>query len=79
MYEMVISTLKTYQLLVVSLRGSILRPLLFIIYINNITKLSSIMEFILFANDINIFMGGSDLYKSLECVNSELEKNHLLV
>ena len=44
--------------------------------INDITKLSSIMELILFADDTTIFMSGSDLDKLVECVNSELEKNY---
>ena len=44
------------------LPGSILGPFLCIIYVN-ITKLSSIMELILSADDTNIFMSGSDLEK----------------
>ena len=33
------------------------------------------MELILFADDTNIFMMGSDLHKLVECINSELEKS----
>ena len=53
----------------------ILGLLLFIIYINDITKLSSIVKLILFAEDTNIFKSGPDIEKLVECVNSELEKS----
>lgn len=35
-------------------QGSILGPLLFLLYINNITRSSNILNYILFANDSNL-------------------------
>ena len=55
-------------------QGSILGPLLFILYINDIVNVSEIMQLILFADDTNIFMSDKSL-SVLNCrVNSELCK-----
>ena len=56
----------------VCLRGSIGGS--FFGFVNDITKLFSITELILFADATNIFMSCPDLDKLVECVNSELEK-----
>jgi hypothetical protein len=42
-------------------QGSILGPLFFLIYINDIAISSSIAEMILFADDTNVFFPDSDL------------------
>ena len=54
-------------------QGSILRPLLFLIYINDIIISSSKVEFLLFADDTSLFLANKSL-KTIELVlNSELK------
>ena len=53
-------------------QGSILGPLLFILYINDIVNCSDLLLFILFADDTNLFFSGNDIWKLKEIVNSEL-------
>ena len=55
-------------------QGSILGPLLFIIYINDIVNCSKLLKFILFADDTNLFYSNSDLAQLQKIVNSELTK-----
>ena len=43
------------------LQGSILGPLLFILYINDIMNVSQLVKFTLFANYTNMFISESDL------------------
>ena len=53
-------------------QGSLLGPLLFIIYLNDFKKSSEILSFILFADDSNLFYSHSNPDLLLSTVNSEL-------
>jgi hypothetical protein len=55
-------------------QGSILGPLLFILYINDIANCSVRLMFILFADDTNLFFSCKDLAHLFHNVNTELEK-----
>ena len=55
-------------------QGSILGPLSFLVYINNLCSVSKVLELILFADDTNIFYSHTDASYLMEVVNLELEK-----
>ena len=55
-------------------QGSILGPLLFILYINDIVNCSHIIKFILFADDTNLFHSDSNYQRLIVTLNAELQK-----
>ena len=55
-------------------QGSILGPLLFLLYVNDIVNVSSTLIPILFADDTNVFMSGTDIADMCTLLNIELQK-----
>ena len=55
-------------------QGSNLGPLLFLLYINDLPSVSSILSFILFADDTTIFLSGNDPFYMNFILNTEITK-----
>lgn len=55
-------------------QGSILGPLLFILYINDVVNVSPLVEMFMFADDTNLFMSNSNVEILIQQMNAELCK-----
>ena len=55
-------------------QGSILGPLLFLVYVNDLCNVSSIVECLLYADDTSLYVTGSNINEMIQCMNNELER-----
>ena len=55
-------------------QGSILGPLLFLLYVNDLPNATNVLDPIMFADDTNLFYSHHDIKTLFSTVNEELEK-----
>ena len=55
-------------------KGSILGPLLFLLYVNDLNQASTLLEPFMFADDTNLFYSHQNINTVFNTANKELEK-----
>ena len=55
-------------------QGSMLDPLLFLIFVNDMSNVSQLLFTLLFADDTNVFTSGKDVRQLIAIMNNELTK-----
>ena len=55
-------------------QGSVLAPVLFLLYITDICNVSNLLKFVLFVDDTNIFCSSTSLHDLQDTINRELAK-----
>ena len=58
-------------------QGSILGPLLFIIYMNDICNVSDLLYTILYADDTSVLLNGKNINELMDIINNELQKLYM--
>ena len=56
-------------------QGSNIGPLLFLVFINDLHNVLSVLSYISFADDSNLLISGTNFKQILKIMNDELEKN----